>query len=313
MSPLTKGVIVIWSALWMAAWSPCARAYFHAPSYDARDRNAFQTEAVSETRCCERDRNMKIIGTSDTTGERISIDVGHCRRRCAAKGQRRRDFERLRQDNPGVDLIELYKLYSERSPSCPLEGESCLPSSSRIEQVTTTAGVVSVTVTEECQCQSHPRNCRRQPRDVTLHKDTPLQTTIDVGDCQGHCSHDLGCRATKTRSVSIEGPNGAECLSVIEECGCEASCYRTSHFEHVYNYTDQDDPTVEVIDVGTCTGECDTATSEVCVYSEPDGACAMSLRKSSSRCAPVGLQQMNITQRDSSIRTLNIVTSCGCV
>ncbi|XP_042887949.1 uncharacterized protein LOC122263550 [Penaeus japonicus] len=118
-----------------------------------------------------------------------------------------------------------------------------------MERVLTMEGSVSVSVTDECACQPRSHSCRRHPRRVTLHKDTPLQTTVDVGDCQGHCAHELGCKPIKTRTVTVEGPNGAECLTVVEQCGCEAACYRALHFQQVYNYTNADEPTVE-----TCPG-----------------------------------------------------------
>lgn len=43
---------------------------------------------------------------------------------------------------------------------------------------------------------------------------------------------------------------GSECLTVVEQCGCEASCYRALHFQQVYNYTEADEPTVEVSQSG---------------------------------------------------------------
>lgn len=35
-------------------------------------------------------------------------------------------------------------------------------------------------------------------------------------------------------------------MSVVEECGCEGSCYRAALLQHLYNYTSPDDPEVQV-------------------------------------------------------------------
>nr|XP_053654654.1 uncharacterized protein LOC128703834 [Cherax quadricarinatus] len=161
--------------------------------------------------CCVREKKMKNIGVSDATGEEIRIDVGHCRRHCnKRKPLKKANFERLLSENPDMDPRLLFLLNSGHQreiASCPV-GEACTASASRVERLVTTEGIVSVTVTEACECQSKPHSCRRQPRPVTLHKGTPLQTTVDLGDCQGHCFHELGCKATKSRTVSVEGPNG---------------------------------------------------------------------------------------------------------
>ena len=86
--------------------------------------------------------------------------------------------------------FQLFLLHSSPrgEPSCPGE-EVCSPSAWRVERLVTLEGTVSVTVTESCSCHARSHSCRRQPRPVTLHKGTPLQTTLDLGDCQGHCPH----------------------------------------------------------------------------------------------------------------------------
>ncbi|XP_050722998.1 uncharacterized protein LOC127001844 [Eriocheir sinensis] len=272
--------------------------------------------ASVENPCCIRDQKMKSIGISDTTGQQIEVDVGHCRRRCGGrkKQMKKHDIQRLMRENPDMDPITLFLMHSSTrgQPSCPGE-EVCSASSWRVERLSTVEGVVSVTVTEACSCQTRPHSCRRQPRPVTLHKGTPLQTTLDLGDCQGHCAHELGCRATKSRTVAVEGPNGSECVTVVEECGCRESCYRASLLQHVYNYTTPDDPQAQVIDVGTCIGQCDTVSEDQCVAREPSGGCLMSLVKRNSRCSPTELSQVQVTQQDGTTRILSTVTNCGCV
>ncbi|XP_042207675.1 uncharacterized protein LOC121856292 [Homarus americanus] len=274
-------------------------------------------EEGDHTTCCQREPNMNHIGVSDVTGEEIVMDVGHCPRRCGKKKQlKRNEFERLLLDNPDMDPRMLFLLHSGQrrsQQSCPGEEEEmCAASAWRVERLVTTEGVVSVTVTEACECQPRPHSCRHHPRPVTLHKGTPLQTTVDLGHCQGHCYHDLGCKAIKSRTVSVEGPNGAECVSVVEECGCQSSCYRASLYQHVYNYTTEDDPSVQVIDVGTCTGECDIVQEDQCVLRETSGGCMMSLVKRNSRCSPSSTKDMEIHQADGSIRSLTTITHCGC-
>ncbi|XP_063865254.1 uncharacterized protein LOC135103127 [Scylla paramamosain] len=268
-----------------------------------------------QTTCCTRDQKMKTIGISDTTGEQIEVDVGRCRRRCGGKRQlKKHDVQRLMLENPDVDPRLLFLLHSSPrgEPSCPGE-EVCSPSAWRVERLATMEGTVSVTVTESCNCHARPHSCRRQPRPVTLHKGTPLQTTLDLGDCQGHCPHELGCRATKSRTVAVEGPNGSECVTVVDECGCEDSCYRASLLQHVYNYTSADAPQAQVIDVGTCIGECDIVPEDQCVTRESSGGCLMSLVRRNSRCSPTGLNQVQVTQQDGTTLTLYTVTRCGCL
>nr|XP_045585194.1 uncharacterized protein LOC123747203 [Procambarus clarkii] len=311
--------LLVFTMLLMLMMVPLARARIFGME-DMTEDSQEETRSVSlssrdHTNCCIRQAKMKNIGVSDATGEEILIDVGHCRKHCSRKQQLKRvEFERLLLENPEMDPRLLFLLNSGQqrgSPSCP-EEEACTASESRVERLATTEGVVSVTVTEACQCQPRPHSCRRQPRPVTLHKGTPLQTTIDLGDCQGHCFHELGCKAIKSRTVSVEGPNGSECVSVVEECGCESSCYRAALYQHLYNYTTPDEPTIQVIDVGTCIGECDTMPEDHCVFRESSGGCMMSLVKRSSRCSPTGINNINITQADGSKRTLTTVTHCGC-
>lgn len=85
---------------------------------------------------------------------------------------------------------QLFEMHRRRraEPSC-LGDEVCAPSAARVERVLTLEGSVSVSVTDECACQPRSHSCRRRPHRVTLHNDTPLQTTVDIGDCHGHCAH----------------------------------------------------------------------------------------------------------------------------
>ena len=55
------------------------------------------------------------------------------------------------------------------------------------------------------------------------------------------CCAESGCRPVKNKTVSVEGPNGVQCHSVVEECSCTGGCYRMSYLETVYDYTDVSD------------------------------------------------------------------------
>ena len=65
---------------------------------------------------------------------------------------------------------------------------TCDGQNTRIEKVSTTDGDVTLTVIESCGCVKRPHGCQRIPKTVTRHKGTPLETSIDVGMCRGHCS-----------------------------------------------------------------------------------------------------------------------------
>ncbi|CAL4122185.1 unnamed protein product [Meganyctiphanes norvegica] len=265
--------------------------------------------------CCVREKKQKKIGVTAGTLEDIIVDLGRCRKHCGRESQhlKKKEFERLMQDYPDLNPMELFQLHSGQPrgrPSCP-DSSTCTASESREEQILTSEGIVHVNIIEECNCKPKPNACQRQSKFVTMHKGTPLETTIDVGECQGRCTRDLGCKATRTKTVAVEGPNGSECASVIETCGCEDSCYRASFYEQVYNYTVDGQPSVEVIDVGTCVGECDTTPENHCVLRD-DSGCRMSLVKRTSSCSPSGINHINVRQKNGLTRTISSITHCGC-
>ncbi|XP_045113457.1 uncharacterized protein LOC123505803 [Portunus trituberculatus] len=315
MAPVTLSTVLVLLPVLISMASPPVLARTLEEEESFEEALSASASFSPLTTCCTRDQKMKTIGISDTTGEQIEVDVGRCRRRCGGKRQlKKHDVQRLMLENPDVDPRLLFLLHStpRGEPSCPGE-EVCSPSAWRVERLATTEGTVSVTVTESCNCHARPHSCSRQPRPVTLHKGTPLQTTLDLGDCQGHCPHELGCRATKSRTVAVEGPNGSECVTVVDECGCEDACYRASLLQHVYNYTSPDAPQAQVIDVGTCIGECDIVPEDQCVTRVSSGGCLLSLVRRNSRCSPIGLDQVSVTQEDGTTRTLYTVTRCGCL
>ncbi|ROT81663.1 hypothetical protein C7M84_025178 [Penaeus vannamei] len=176
-------------------------------------------------KCCRRERKMKTVGLSVATGEEITVDIGQCKKHCTKSKLKKDEFEQLIEENPDIDPRTLFEMHRRRraEPSC-LGDEVCAPSDARMERILTLEGSVSVSVTDECACQPRSHSCRRKPHRVTLHKDTPLQTTVDVGDCHGHCAHDLGCKPIKTRTVTVEGPNGpgpySSCNDILSDAHC---------------------------------------------------------------------------------------------
>ena len=82
----------------------------------------------------------------------------------------------------------MFHHFSERGriDSCSKRYQ-CDVERSRIDMVQTISGEKSVTVIEECSCKPKPHNCMRVPKTITLYEDTPLETTIDVGECRGKC------------------------------------------------------------------------------------------------------------------------------
>ncbi|KAB7500390.1 hypothetical protein Anas_13426 [Armadillidium nasatum] len=192
------------------------------------------------TGCCTREKKMKSFGNA-VSGEELIIDVGHCRKKCSPhKPLKKKKFEKLMKENPNIDPRELFLLHStrvtRRHPSCP-KGETCSESDYRIEKLLTSTGELTVDIVENCSCQPNSKACRRHPKIVTFHMGTPLESTVDVGECRGHCGEDMKCQPVITKTTSVNGPNGVECVSLIEDCLCSSQCYRVSHYEQVYDHS----------------------------------------------------------------------------
>ncbi|XP_018006740.1 uncharacterized protein LOC108664626 [Hyalella azteca] len=122
------------------------------------------------------------------------------------------------------------------------------------------------------------------------------------------------------RTTAIEGPNGSECVSVIEQCSCVGSCFRIAHLQHIYNFTSTDpeanfsaDGRIEVVDVGRCSGECDALDAGGrCVFKSSDGVCLMSLQHSVGSCSAVQRERLFYHAQDGEVRNLNVVKKCAC-
>jgi len=120
---------------------------------------------------------------------------------------------------------------------------SCHPVAYRRERHFGMAGQEQeIEVIDSCECVKLPQECQRFSRPVRFHVDTPYEKILDLGQCIGSCDDisdhpsDLTCRPIRNRTVTVDGPNGAQCMRVIDECQCTGSCYRIREFFKVYDY-----------------------------------------------------------------------------
>ncbi|KAF2358062.1 hypothetical protein FHG87_011185 [Trinorchestia longiramus] len=128
-----------------------------------------------------------------------------------------------------------------------------------------------------------------------------------------------GCKATHTRTVALTGPNGSECVSVVEECRCVGPCFRATRLQHIYNFTSPSGQwtggsrKIQVIDIGACVGECSTGDNQTdCVYESRSGDCLMSLKHSNKTCTTAHHEQRFYHSSDGLLKTLNLVKDCAC-
>ncbi|XP_067009735.2 uncharacterized protein [Anabrus simplex] len=283
----------------------------------ANDLNQ-QHQSVSDTsRCCVRHEKYEHIqhGLPDT------VDVGHCRRSCRRSG---------------MNVLSNHSGTEEKPETCP-EDWLCRPASSHLQRVSTFRGIREVAVVDTCECRQKPAVCSREPYHMVVFPDTPYETRLDVGACVGHC-HDGGCKPVQSRSVSVAGPNGAQCYNVIEKCGCMGSCYRARQVELVYDYKVEDEnddnseddndsadgdeshhslsPTPKEVDVGVCVGSCSRKSGGHCAdpFWRNNEPCRMWLYANSKQqeCGPTGFSVHNYTGRGGQRKELIVISSCGC-
>ncbi|XP_023706966.1 uncharacterized protein LOC111864143 [Cryptotermes secundus] len=176
-------------------------------------------------------------------------------------------------------------------------------------------------VVEECGCRHKPNHCFRQAHTLRLYPGTPYETHLDVGACSGHCESEMGCRPVRNKSVSIPGPNGVQCHSVIEECSCAGGCFRMASMETVYDYTDIPDndtgssPAIKEVDVGRCTGSCPGAQIQKCLYRDhaDPSKCLSGLYGKQSLCTPSHHKVHRYTTKDRQIKEIISITDCKCI
>ncbi|GFG39203.1 hypothetical protein Cfor_04162 [Coptotermes formosanus] len=278
--------------------------HHHTTQHSTSPPEVEEVTETSESSCCSRQAKFVPIGFGGS-GEVVRLDVGHCQKSCTSV----------------PSLVEPDFVDFRSSVAKPCAGESaCLPSRSRVQRVSTLRGMQEVPVVEECGCSYKQERCYRHPHTLQLHPGTPYETHLDVGACSGRCDSEFGCRPVKNRTVSVPGPNGVQCHSVIEECSCTAGCYRMSYLETVYDYADFSDdtvasPTVMEIDVGQCTGLCSGGQTQKCLYRDrtDSSKCLASLYGKQSSCTPARFEVYRYTTKDRQIKELISIKDCKCM
>ena len=86
--------------------------------------------------------------------------------------------------NPSQLFLSLQK---EASPESCGGTSSCQPTRSVMERHMTMSGPRQVSVIEDCLCTPQPPHCQRVVDNVVYFADTPFETVVDVGTCQGPC------------------------------------------------------------------------------------------------------------------------------
>ncbi|XP_072164744.1 uncharacterized protein [Diadema setosum] len=247
---------------------------------------------------CVRRRRSEVIGY-DSTGAPVSMDVGGCRKRI-----------KKRSRNSGSS--------GNRCTQCST-GDVCVPSVVRMEQTHLPTGSNVHRVIVNCSCRARPpAHCVRRPKHVIFSPHSPYETLVDVGMCEGRCEEgpeERACRPIRNRTVALRGPNGARVVDTIEECSCEAQCYRAVHLESLYtrtwnSTTNQTQVTTAFFDVGKCVGVC--PPTNICVLTGEDGECKMSLVSKSSSCQAKSRQKHSVILRDGTPRSIYSIKSCFC-
>ncbi|XP_043201209.1 uncharacterized protein LOC122370034 [Amphibalanus amphitrite] len=280
---------------------------------DAADRE-LDVDSAADL-CCRREQHFVPVGL-DSFGEELIIDVGKCRRHCRHGPGRlsKTELLQLLDSHRDTDPVELFLRRRARQASC--SGPSrCQPVEVALERRFTPRGVVAREVTRQCGCRRPPPSCRRRRQMVTFHPGTPHQRRLDVGVCAGPCGHTAdSCLPLKNRTVSIHGPNGAEVISVIEECTCTHGCYRMALMEQVYDYTDSRKPHIKVVDVGQCIGTCTREQhGRDCVYSDPvTSKCLMSLQYQVRGCVASASREHFYRTEDGREKSLVSISECSC-
>ncbi|XP_071953304.1 uncharacterized protein [Antedon mediterranea] len=223
---------------------------------------------------------------------------------------------------------------------CP-ETSECVASEIRVQRVYLVGEPQVFDVVQDCECVHTPPSCERKSQIKMFFADTPYETEVDVGMCAGTCSDGDGleCKSTENRTVTIEGPNGAFCVDVIEACKCQHSCYRATHrevyYEVIFNTTSNSTQTVikygtlqppttlppyglmiradDEMDIGKCIGTCSQDASLQCILRSPSNPdeCLMSLTKKTN-CSPQSYHQHNFQTTGNRRQTVLTIRDCGC-
>ncbi|XP_076318086.1 uncharacterized protein LOC143229515 [Tachypleus tridentatus] len=280
---------------------------------DVFTETASQQSQLSEGKtcgCCKRKENIAAIGF-DITGNERYADIGRCQHTCKHHHHRRHDnsttvkqlFPTLRGFDVSQNRIDV-----------------CRPLLTKIQTQHFQTGPVDVELVDSCHCVSKREKCSRVSHRVLLFENSTFEVEVDVGACEGGCRDNHRCFPLRNRSVSVEGPNGAKCVEVIEECQCSTSCFRMafmeSFYEWIWNKTSNvTEERIRDIDVGRCVGGCEDFEDQFqCVLRDPSDSkrCLMSLRKSAPRCVPVQFSTHSFSTKDGALKTVLAVDQCGC-
>ncbi|XP_076327159.1 uncharacterized protein LOC143234031 [Tachypleus tridentatus] len=291
---------------------------------DIFDQGSSRISHINENllQCCNKGKHIIPIGL-DITGNQKYVDIGRCRRNCRHKFHHlrhhylRHNRHTTHKTSTTVDCAISEKMSQKNCSFTDL----CEPLSRIREIHHLLTGPREVEVVEKCSCSSNPSSCQRTSSKMILFKDTPFETAVDVGSCLGHCNEGNSCVPLRNRTVSVDGPNGATCVQVIEECQCTQPCYRMEFMEIYYeqiwndtiNATTED---VKEIDVGLCVGGCRHLEEDLfhCVLRDeknPD-KCLMSLRKEKLLCKPVRFNSHVFTTRNGAAKSVLSIEDCAC-
>ncbi|XP_022237400.1 uncharacterized protein LOC106478150 [Limulus polyphemus] len=272
--------------------------------------------------CCIKGKHIVPIGL-DITGNQKYVDIGRCRRNCRHKFHHHhhhylRHYRHTTQKtSTNVDYTITENTFQKNCSFSDL----CEPVSRITEIHHLLTGPREVAIVEKCSCSTNPPNCQRTSSIMHFFKDTPFETAVDVGSCWGYCNEGNSCVPLRNRTISVDGPNGATCVQVIEECQCTQPCYRMEflefYYERIWNDTiNSTTEGVKEIDVGLCVGGCRHLEQDLfhCVLRDDKnpGKCLMSLRKEEPLCKPVRFNSHVFTTRSGAAKSVLSIEDCAC-
>uniref|UniRef100_A0A8C5LKZ6 Uncharacterized protein n=1 Tax=Leptobrachium leishanense TaxID=445787 RepID=A0A8C5LKZ6_9ANUR len=297
-------------------------AYDGVENSQTERRNLF-----TEKGCCKKQSNFIYIG-QDISGSAVSIDVGLCRSHCGSS-QRINTYNHGNPASPKhssmLDFIRNKKtrgkvpdhpLSTGSEPSCPPDSR-CQPTKFGIQRVLLYQGIQELEIIEDCQCNPIPEECIRMPYLKTFFPDTPIESTVDVGTCSNP-NDDTGliCSPTKFDSVIIEGPNGPEVLSTVENCEMKEKCYRVSYLEHhyeiVYNPRGIKEERLKEIDVGRCLGSCSQGNNYLLRHFWNRDKYMVWAEGPGNGCVPQEYETHTFRNRNGNMRSVYAITTCSC-
>ncbi|CAI8048501.1 hypothetical protein GBAR_LOCUS26747 [Geodia barretti] len=211
----------------------------------------------------------------------------------------------------------------EAEQSCQ---KQCTPRSYQLDSYSNRTGPFLVKTIKRCHANSHHcQNCQRKYNRLYVFPNSQYQQKIDVGKCSGVCSEEgsasdmttptpLTCQPTRTRSLSIEGPNGHVTVEVIENCSrVSEQCYRVDHFQSVSARNPDNRRQEELVNTGKCIGSCQgVLINGRCLQYHQNGDCMWYLPGIQGKCRPTRGSTFSYTDLSGHNETLPVVEECGC-